>query len=210
MRLTESTSLPGSAILPECVDLGQLATLLARSAGFVGQGAEARRLVPTGGGLGSVELYVIAREIDGLAHGVYHYDAPRHALERLHKVPHGRAAAALGGRSTLADGSIVAVGSYGRSFYKYGAFAYRLVHLDAGVALGYLRVVAKSLGVAVSEFESFADVELAAVLGIPWESQQFLPTFAVAIGCEAFAATRRDAVSLPPPRQEPIRIGRRD
>ena len=66
------------------IDVEELATLLWFAAGYQKiEGGALRRIAPTAGGLGSPELFVIARQVAGLPEGLYRYHSPRHVLERL-------------------------------------------------------------------------------------------------------------------------------
>ena len=67
--------------------VNSLATLLNYSAGYQSiEQEEVRRIAPTGGGMGSPDLFVIANSVQGLRRGLYHYHSPRHVLEWLRDV----------------------------------------------------------------------------------------------------------------------------
>ncbi|CAM5634595.1 hypothetical protein SFUMM280S_08851 [Streptomyces fumanus] len=73
---------------PVPLPLDRLGVLLARAArvrGRIGPHRlqQTRRPSPSGGGRHSIEVYVVAREVSGLAPGAYHYDPFDHALHRL-------------------------------------------------------------------------------------------------------------------------------
>jgi SagB-type dehydrogenase family enzyme len=73
------------------VPLVDLAQLLRYTAGIHfwvparGLGRSALRTSPSGGARHSIELYVIAKRVQGLAVGTYHYSSDRHVLERVRK-----------------------------------------------------------------------------------------------------------------------------
>jgi len=144
-----------------------LALLLRLTAGVrafpeAGGGGKVRRWAPTGGNLGSVELYLGVLDVEGIPAGTYYYDPHRHALARLPED------GALGAeeflrRGTGAEGelpgAVLALGAaYHRVARKYGPRAYRIVHLDAGVALAQLEAVAAALGVPVAAVPAFDEV----------------------------------------------------
>ena len=76
----------------EAVSLGELSWILGLSAGVqqwvrVGGRDIPLKTSPSGGARHPVETYVVARRVSGLRPGVYHYDAGRHGLEYLRRVP---------------------------------------------------------------------------------------------------------------------------
>ena len=99
-------------------------------------GSLAHKTSPSGGARHPGEVYLMARNVTGLAHGIYHYDALRHRLETIRTGPtanrawrycvrqnHARDAAAL----------FVMTAVFPRTMWKYHAGrAYRVVLLDAG------------------------------------------------------------------------------
>lgn len=141
--------------------LAQLAQVLERAFGERGrvQGADdfdvLKRTSPSGGALHPTECYLIARRVDGLAPGLYHYRAGEHALQTLpvdeaqilasagkHASAHGKAALdylawiAVGGQPYFADAHALCVLAprFERNFWKYRHHpkAYRVCILDVG------------------------------------------------------------------------------
>jgi SagB-type dehydrogenase family enzyme len=121
-----------------------------------------RRWAATAGNLGSVELYIVSRAVDGLAEGFYYYDARKHTLALLRKEAKpgvyefmcrvlGRVA------DDLPEALIVLSGSFARLCKKYGSFAYRLINFDAGAALSQLHLVARSMRLGARTALSMAD-----------------------------------------------------
>ncbi|MPZ50652.1 MAG: SagB/ThcOx family dehydrogenase [Dehalococcoidia bacterium] len=165
------------------VDLAALATILSRAAGLNREREPGVwRVAPTGGNLDSPELFVIAEQVDGLERGIYHYHAPRHILERLHDAPADLIRRALGWPSALPRCVIVGTGALGKVYGKYQNFAYRIVYLDAGVAIAYLRDVAAALGVETREYSDILDEPLAEAISLHTRDGRFVPTFAVGLG----------------------------
>jgi bacteriocin biosynthesis cyclodehydratase domain-containing protein len=134
----------------------QLARLLARTAGrrAPGHPSDLRRWAPSGGNLASVRLFAAAAGPDfGVAAGrLTIYDDMQHRLivARAGPVPAGRLLEGTG--LTLAEPGLVLVfvADVARIARKYGRFAYRLSHSDAGVAAAQLIAVAQDLGLTVS------------------------------------------------------------
>ncbi|HEU0015977.1 MAG TPA: nitroreductase family protein [Longimicrobium sp.] len=178
------------------VDLSALATLLARAAGFhLLAGSVRRRVAPTGGDLGSVELGLVVSSVEGLEPGVYRYHAPRHVLERLPSPSAGQRRRALGA-DVLPPAVIVGIGGLAKVFRKYGVFAYRIVHFDAGVATAYLHRLAAALGLAVCELADFRDDAAADLFLLDLEHAVQIPTFAIGVGGEPSATRPAEAAPL--------------
>jgi SagB-type dehydrogenase family enzyme len=179
------------------IDVARLATLLARAVGECEVDGVRRRVAPTGGNLGSIDAWIVARRLHGLNAGVYHYDAPRHRLEFVRNLPTDDAiCAALGGCDMAPDALVVGTGALSKCAQKYGPFTYRLVHLDSGVALTYLHTLARALGIPAAEYGACSEAALANLLGLSpnWETP--LPVFAVGLGS---GLTRPRILEVPPP-----------
>ena len=167
------------------LNVEELASLLWYTAGYQKiEGGTLWRIAPTAGGLGSPELSVVARQVDGLPEGLYRYHSPGHALERLKDSPLPLLQAALGIGAALPPCTIVGTASLGRVRSKYQNFSYRLVNLDAGVALGYLHDVAAALGLQIREYANIHDRAIAEAIGLPIAENRYVPTFAIGLGGE--------------------------
>ncbi|GAA2804822.1 SagB family peptide dehydrogenase [Saccharopolyspora taberi] len=141
------------------VDFVQLARFLGESArvrGWLGPRSwqATRRPSASGGGRHSLEIYVFARDVSGLASGAYHYDPFDHALERLR--PWGEDLADLQHRliclPTLTEHpppvSLYLVAHYRRVRWKYGGMTLSLIYRDTGCLLQTMYLVATDLGLA--------------------------------------------------------------
>ncbi len=192
--------LPAARTAPSCVDLAHVATLLARAAGEVPmEGGRSRRVAPTGGNLGSVDLWLLAHNVDGLPRAVYHYDAPRHQLEHVKELSGDDLARAFGEAALETQCVLVGTGALARIAQKYKAFAYRLTHYDSGVALAYLHEVSRSFGLPLREVGDFHDGEVAGLLGLVRRWEFPLPTFVAAVGggSRTFAPPRSAGIAAP-------------
>ncbi|WP_084544720.1 nitroreductase family protein [Derxia gummosa] len=115
------------------------------------------RCAPSSGNLHPTETYVIARGIDGLADGVWHYLPREHALEhRAHYLPAHEGAPLL---------QIGLTSIHWREAWKYGERAFRYCQLDMGHALGTLRYAAACLGWSARLNESISSDAIAARIG---------------------------------------------
>jgi len=170
--------------------LETIAALLRHAAGFQEVEGEPRRIAPTGGGMGSPELFVIVRAMDGLRPGIHHYHAPRHVLEWLYEPAAADISAALGAASWDWPCTIVGAGALRKLHSKYANFAYRLVNLDAGIALHILGDLASRSGLAMAEATDAHDEALAQLIRVPRKDNRYVITFALGVGV-ATATTRR-------------------
>jgi SagB-type dehydrogenase family enzyme len=157
------------------LSLAELATLLrlangvhaTRSVG--GAPVFYRRAAANSGGLGSIEIYPVALDVEGVEQGIYHFDTVRHDLARLHRgdfrdwlrevilfqLEFSRAAVAL-----------VLTSEIGRLRAKYGLRGYRFALLDAGHVSENIYLVATGLGLQVCATAGFIDDELDSALGL--------------------------------------------
>lgn len=171
---------------PRAIALDELAAVLAITGG-VRETSEkvVRRWAATAGNLGSVELFIVNRAVEGLVPGFYHYEAWPHALASLKKRTGAGVCEFMGrvlGRkeSDLPDALIVLTGALFRLAGKYGPFAYRLVHFDAGAALGQLHLVAGGMGLSSRTVLCLADDLVQKQFNL--ESDE-VPTAVVEISC---------------------------
>lgn len=169
------------------MDIHTLATLLRISVGYQLQAdGSPRRIAPSGGGLGSAEIFVVVRDLPGLEPGVYHYYAHAHRLDRLKGAPAGILAGALGLREReLPPLLLVGVGALGKLRQKYNDFAFRFASLDAGFARVYLYEAMDALGLSVTDYPDARDKVLARALGVPLVGGRNMVTYALGVGTPA-------------------------
>ncbi|HLJ88661.1 MAG TPA: SagB family peptide dehydrogenase [Candidatus Angelobacter sp.] len=160
-----------------------------------------KRWSATAGNLGSVELFVVVRRVLGVEPGTYYYEARTHSLARLNPP---RNEAATGEPSILAlteqpgyesDALFVFTAAHHRVRKKYGSFAYRLIHLDAGVAMSQLRLVASFLRIYCSEAEFASADRIRTLLYLDPDEEQI--TGAIAICKRSQIAPDSGRVALP-------------
>jgi SagB-type dehydrogenase family enzyme len=153
-----------------------LGALLQRTAGLrrSSDGLPLQRWAPSGGNLGSVELY-LARDggFAGLPGSLFRYDDLEHSVVsvRPDEVP---IAELLNGTDLAGNGPYAAVvvmsGAHARCSAKYEQHAHRLVHLDAGCATTQLTTVARGYGLEVDWARSW-DGGLAGTLCLDTKKQ---------------------------------------
>lgn len=117
------------------------------------------RANPSSGNLHPLEAYLLARGIEGLADGLYHYRPEDHVLEcrAAHDpAPGGGAPALLLGLSTV----------MWREAWKYGERAFRYCQLDVGHGVAALAYAAGLLGWPLAEQRHVGHGTLAQLLGL--------------------------------------------
>ncbi len=128
------------------------------------------RTAPSAGALYPLELYVVAGDVNGLAAGVYHYQADSHRLARVQggdqRKPLAQAALA---QTWVGDAAAVVVFAavYDRTTCKYAQRGVRYVHMEVGHAAQNLFLQAEALGLATVVVGAFRDDEVAGVLQLP-------------------------------------------
>lgn len=129
---------------------------------------------PSAGGRYPLEIYLSVREVEGLADGVYHYDARAHELELRSLGPAHRtlAALALGQEMILeANLTVVITAVRDRTMWKYGQRGYRYLFLDAGHLGQNFYLVATALGLGCAAIGGFYDREVDALLALPEDEE---------------------------------------
>ncbi|MGH8039104.1 MAG: putative peptide maturation dehydrogenase [Stenotrophomonas sp.] len=126
-----------------------------------------KKHVPSAGSLHPTEAYLLARNVDGVAPGLYHYHPVRHALRRI-EPPGGVLPSAqdlLAGQHWFADAPVLVllVCRFERSLWKYRNHSkvHRALVLDAGhvsQAL-YTAATAQGLGAFVTSAINERDIE---------------------------------------------------
>jgi len=151
--------LAGTHAADTCVlDLPGLARLLHLSAGVVRVSDRAGRrwlfrAAGSAGGRFPLEVYVSARDIDGVENGIHWYDPVGHALVRIGPPADGEA-------STL-----VITGVPWRTGWKYAERGFRHIYWDAGSMLAQTLALADSAGLGPRLWTQFSDAEVTRLVG---------------------------------------------
>ena len=139
--------------------------------------AEGLRTAPSAGALYPLELYVVAGSVEGLAHGVYHYEAGHHQLVKSgdDDVREALARAALSQSCVSEAPAVIAfTADYTRTTKKYGDRGRRYVDMEVGYASENVFLQAEALGLATVPVGAFEDEKVAGLLRIPGELQVLL------------------------------------
>ena len=157
------------------LELAEIGQLLWAAQGITH--SQGYRTAPSAGALYPLELYVVTGRIEGLAHGVYHYDPGDHQLKRTSEGDLRDAltrAAFSQNWMKSAAAVIVFAADYARTSRKYGKRAKRYVHIEAGHAAQNLFLQAESLCLATVIVGAFSDDEVARVLRWPADLKPLL------------------------------------
>lgn len=111
-------------------------------------GKSKRFYASAGGALYPIETYVIvAKRMQGLDIGLYHYDVLNNCLSRMWDIPEN-SKFTLFKEKNNSSVFLVLTSIVGRSQIKYGELAYRFSYIETGIALQNLSLLATSFGVA--------------------------------------------------------------
>lgn len=112
------------------------------------------RPYPAAGGLYELEIYPVVSRCDGLAAGMYHYDATSHRLIRM-PVQDTHQEQFLAHASMAADIPaeqlhvlLILAARYERIAWKYSSIAYALILKDVGVLYDQMYLAATAMGLA--------------------------------------------------------------
>lgn len=140
-----------------------------------------RRPVPSAGGLYPLEIYALVRRVDGVAPGVYHYDAVGNALEEISLDPwEDTARQAFLTWSFVEKAPVIFCISavFDRCQSKYGPRGYRFVLLEAGHVGQNLCLHAQDDGLASLFLGGYNDAVLNDLLGLDGVAEAVVYTMA--------------------------------
>lgn len=161
-----------------------LATLLELSFGIQAWedvptiGRLAQKTSPSGGALHPCEAYVLARRVEGVTPGIYHYDAGGHRLQLLRSgMTSAEIQRYLAGQWWFRDAAflVLLTAVFGRTQWKYDyARAYRAVLMEAGHLCQTFCLTATWLRLAPFCTIAVADTKIEKSLGVDGISESIL------------------------------------
>lgn len=198
---------------PGTVPVGAVATLLGATFGVQAwthpaEGPLALKTSPSGGARHSLEAFVWARRVDGLAAGLYHYHPDAHALTPVERAAPPTVTRWLPQQEGYEDAAVVVVMAsvLARVAWRYrSARAYRVVLIEAGHLGQTFCLTAAALGLAPFCTGALADRLIEADLGIDGATQPAM--YAVGVGVPAPGPWRPHA-DRPAPSLERTSLGR--
>lgn len=132
-----------------------------------------KKTSPSGGGLHPVEAYLLVRNVEGVAPGLYHYHSVAHGLETLPSpdMPLEQLALdAVAGQDWFADAHamVLLAPRFDRTFWKYRqhAKAYRVIALEAGHLSQTLYLAATEAGLGAFITGAINEVLLERAFGL--------------------------------------------
>jgi SagB-type dehydrogenase family enzyme len=141
-------------------------------------GEVAIKTSPSGGALHPMEAYILARNVNGLQPGLYHYNGTDHRLELLRRGATSKQITNWLGHQWWYGGAAFVVfmtAVFGRTQWKYNyARAYRAMLLEAGHLSQTFCLTATWLGLAPFCTLAFADSPIEKALGIDGVSESVL------------------------------------
>lgn len=149
------------------VDLPTVTGVLQHSYGVHPQpDGQPRRPTPSGGALYPLDIFVMARRIDGVEPGLHHFDPFRSCFAGLAPVDFDRfdELTMLPEISRDAAAVLVLSASFWRSRFKYSQRALRFVMIEAGHLAQNITLLATGYGLHSRVFGGFLDDELTAML----------------------------------------------
>ncbi|HEX7030071.1 MAG TPA: SagB/ThcOx family dehydrogenase [Gammaproteobacteria bacterium] len=149
-------------------------------------------MTPSGGARNPFELYVYARNVDGLKPGFHHYSAAEHSLGFLHDRELPAPAALLGDQpwTNKAAAVIFLCADFPRPAWKYRqALAYRTVLMEVGCITQNIQLAATYRGIAAAPTGALAETAIEALLELEEITQAAL--FAVVLGAPSLALSVR-------------------
>ncbi len=153
----------------------------------------APRPYPSGGGSYELELYLAVGACEGLAGGLYHYDAGDHALVAIDARPQDvatmlRQAQYAMGAAALPQIVITITARFGRVAWKYSSLAYSLILKDVGVLMQTLYLMATDMGLGGCAIGSTNIDVFERMTGIAFHIEGPVGVFALGRGSPSAAA----------------------
>lgn len=144
------------------------------------------RMVPSGGALYPLEIFLYSASVAGLPEGICHYNPVQHRLRLLYEGDHSNALAKALVQSNVgseASLTLFITAIFERSTFKYGDRGYRFILLEAGHVAQNICLVATGLGLACLTIGGFLDREVDDLLGLDGVTHSTI--YIVAVGGKA-------------------------
>ena len=127
------------------------------------------RTAPSAGALYPIETYLCINRVEGIDHGIYHYNIKEHSLELMNAGDFSKEVGKAALDQKIAErAAVVFIWSavFQRSKWKYLQRAYRYVFLDAGHLVQNLALSAEALGLGSCQIAAIYDDEMNNLLGL--------------------------------------------
>lgn len=168
--------------MPRALNKSSLTTLLRYAVGYQDSDGLLRRIAPSAGGLGTTELYLCLRDIEGFENGVYRYFGIHHCIEHIGFVDDEVLAGTLGiPTHDLASVTLFGVANMLKIRQKYDRLAFRLMTLDSGVTRQITSDIADALGFNTAEYNDVRDKLAGQFLQLPMSGNARAIAFAMGL-----------------------------
>ncbi len=142
------------------------------------------RTVPSGGGLYSLELYLLVINVEGLDPGIYHYVIYPALLEQIKilEFPKPFLQNLFMQQPYVADAPVIIIATsvIERTMKKYLDRGYRYILFEAGHCFQNMNLMASACQLGALNVGGFFDLDLCKTLGIDMEEE--IPLYAMALG----------------------------
>lgn len=134
-----------------------------------------KKTSPSGGAMHPTEAYFIVHRVEGLAPGLYHYDAVAHAMRPLpwsgtNETLREFARMAVGGQQWFSDSpvQVALVPRFARNYWKYQNHpkSYRVATLDVGHLSQTLLITATELGLGAYVTAAINEIDIEEAFGL--------------------------------------------
>jgi SagB-type dehydrogenase family enzyme len=177
------------AFSPAALNPRLLSTILFNALGVIGTSLLgslelAKRPAPSPGGMYPLEIYVIARHVEGVSSGIYHYQPIGHGLSEIRDgiAPFPLDQYLFMGQPYAANApvTLVIAAVFHRSLKKYRDRGYRYALIEAGHIGQNVALACEALGLGSCSIGGFLDIELAQLLKL--DVAREFPLYAIALG----------------------------
>jgi SagB-type dehydrogenase family enzyme len=141
------------------------------------------RACPSGGGLYPLEIYISARNVDGLEAGLYHFNPRRQLLELIREGDQAfNLSPAFVQRDVIEGAACVwlIAAIFERTVFKYGNRGYRFALIESGHLAQNANLAATALGLGVLNMGGFFDRDVDEFLGFDGLNQSTI--YSIAFG----------------------------
>ena len=187
VSLWQSLSLRRSrrSYIPKALSLEYLSQLLWATGGITAiKGKNFFRTAPSGGARYPIEIYVVVKNVDHLAPGIYHYEVRGHHLEQLRAGDFSAEISSIGLDRPLYRNAAVAfilTAVIGRTRWRYGETAHWFISVESGHIMQNLCLAATALGLGSCPIGAFFGNEMDNLLGL--DSKEEFSLYVCTVGC---------------------------
>ncbi len=135
------------------------------------------RTVPSAGALYPIETYIIAKNIEGIEKGIYHYNIKNHLLELLEEGDFSKNVAISSlHQYFISNASFIIIWSaiFYRTLWKYDERGLRYIFIEAGHIAQNFALSCVACGLGSCQIGAFFDDELNELLGLDGKNESVI------------------------------------